>query len=170
MIARGLLVLFVLAALLLSLGPAAVLAGPVEPPADPSCMVPVNAGAGVESLSGSYVAFDPSVGGDTSYCPGMPQTFCFRAHTFTGDWEYVYNVWLKFPTDWTVSNVYVTGTPACTGGGTWGSFSWSFETSPYEVNISHPRYQATQDECVAYYCVEHYPGQLVPPSARVLVL
>ena len=162
MISRTLLKLFVLAALLLGPVPAAVLAGPVEPPADPLCRGPVNPGAGVESLSGSYVVFDPSAGGDTSYCPGVPQTFCFRAHTFTGDWEYVYHTWLKFPTDWTVTNVYVVGTPACSGGGTWGSFDWSFETSPYEVNISHPRYQAFTDDCVAYYCVDIIPGGVSP--------
>ena len=48
--------------------------------------------AGVNSLSGSFVAFDPSVGGDSCFIPGNTQTFCFRAENFTNDWEYVYNL------------------------------------------------------------------------------
>ncbi len=115
-------------------------------------------GGGIESLSGSYVAFNPAVGGDTMYTPGTPQTFCFDAHSYTDDWEYVYNLWVKFPSDWMVTNVYVTGTPTCTGGGTWGTFAWSFQTSPYEVNISHPRYQATTDDCLAHYCFDVISG------------
>ena len=108
---------------------------------------------GVNSLSGSYVAFDPTVGGDSCYVPGTSQTFCFRAESFTNDYEYVYNLWEKFPSTWTVNNVYIQGTPTCTAG-TWGSFSWSFETNPYEVNIYHPRYQGSTDNCVAYYCFD----------------
>jgi len=110
-------------------------------------------GGGVESLSGSFVVFDPSVGGDENYIPGTAQTFCFRAESFTNDWEYVYNTWLKFPTNWTVSNVYVQGTPVCDSG-SWGTFSWAFQTSPYEVNITHARYMSTSDHCTAYYCAE----------------
>jgi PKD repeat protein len=53
-----------------------------------------------------------------------------------------------------VTDVYVQGTPVCDSGATWGTFSWSFETSPYEVNIDHARYQTTSDHCTAYYCVD----------------
>ncbi len=111
-----------------------------------------------KSLSGSYVAFDPSVGGETCYTPGAAGTFCFRAESLTTDWEYRYNVWQKFPADWNVSSVYVQGTPSCTGGGTWGTFSWSFETPPYEVNIYHPAYHAYTDDCVGYYCFDATAG------------
>ncbi len=116
---------------------------------------------GIESLSGSFVVFDPSVGGDTCYNTGAPQTFCFRAESFTNDWEYVYNLWQRFPTDWTVNNVYVQGTPYCDSG-FWGPFSWSFETSPYEVNIEHLRNQSTTDHCTAYYCFEVVSGSGTP--------
>jgi len=122
------------------------------------------AGAVPESLTGSYVAFDPSVGGDICYMPGVPQTFCFIAYSYSPDWEYVYNVWEKFPTDWTVTNVYVQGTPTCNVG-TWGTFGWSFQTSPYEVNIAHARYQASGgDACTAYYCFEVVSGTGAPDA------
>ncbi len=116
----------------------------------------------IESLSGSYVAFDPLVGA-ACYIPGAAQTFCFRAESFTNDYEYVYNVWQRFPADWTVSNVYVLGTPACDSG-TWGAFSWLFETSPYEVNINHPRYQQATDHCTAYYCFDVTSGTGTPDA------
>jgi subtilisin family serine protease len=113
------------------------------------------AAGGIDSLTGSNVTFDPSVGGDASYIPGTAQTFCFQADSYSPDWEYALNVWQKFPADWVVSNVYVQGTPSCTSGGTWGSFSWSFATAPYEVNISHPRYHSSGgDHCTAHYCFD----------------
>jgi PKD repeat protein len=112
----------------------------------------------VESLSGSYVAFDPSAGGATCYVPDMAQTFCFRAESYTTDFEYRYAEWLKFPADWTVSNVYMVGTPVCDSGALWGSFSWTFETSPYEFQVDHPVTNAPVDHCVATYCVDVTPG------------
>ena len=111
-----------------------------------------------KSLSGTYVTFDPSVGGDTCFMPSTLGTFCFRAESFTNDYEYVYNVWQRFPADWTVTNVSVQGTPTCTGGGTWGTFGWSFQTAPFEVNIAHSRYQLTTDHCTAYYCFDVTAG------------
>lgn len=111
----------------------------------------------IASLSGSYVTFDPVAGGEPCYTPTTPQTFCFRSESFTTTWEYVYNNWLKFPTDWVVSNVYMQGTPYCDYGGSWSGFDWAFETSPYEVNITHSRYQAQTDHCVATYCVDVTP-------------
>ena len=119
--------------------------------------------SGTSSLSGSKVTFDPTAGGDFCYIPDAPQTFCFKSETYTTDWEYVYNNWIKFPTDWTVSNVFVQGTPVCDSG-TWGTFSWSFLTSPYEVNIAHARYQSTTDHCVATYCVDVIPSGLADPA------
>ncbi len=160
--------LFVIMVLLAGVVPAALAQGPtpdVEKPAQtpPTELSLTAADAGIESLSGSYVVFDPSVGGDTCYIPGTTQTFCFRAESFTNDWEYVYNLWQKFPTDWTVTNVYVQGTPSCTSG-SWGPFSWSFETAPYEVNIDHARYQASTDHCTAYYCFEVVSGSGTPDA------
>ena len=112
-----------------------------------------------KSLTGSFVAFDPSVGGDACYTPGAAGTFCFIAHSYSPDWEYVYNVWAKLPADWTVTNVYVQGTPTCAHG-TFDTFSWSFETSPYEVNIAHSRYQYNypDENCIAHYCFEVTAG------------
>ena len=57
-----------------------------------------------------------------------------------------------------MTGAYVLGTPTCSGGGTWGTFGWSFETSPYEVNIAHGRYQAYTDDCTATYCFNVVPG------------
>lgn len=156
--------LFLFAALLLGLGPAAVVAGSAPPPPDPPCQAPFDPAASIESLTGSYVAWDPSVGGDTCIIPGLPQTFCFRAQTYTADWEYVFNLWLKFPAGWTVTGVQLVGTPVCSGGGSWGSLSWSYETSPYEIDIYHPRYQAVADDCLAYYCIG-----VIPSASTVFV-
>lgn len=114
----------------------------------------------ISSLSGSNVTFDPAAGGSTCYAPAVSQTLCFQSESFTSDYEYVYNNWIKFPSDWIVSNVYLQGTPTCTTG-SWGTFSWSFQTSPYEVNIAHPRYQSTTDHCVATYCVDVTPAGVV---------
>ena len=58
-----------------------------------------------QSLSGSFVVFDSSMGGATSYQTGIPADFCFRAESFSPDWEYVYDIWLRFPTGWVVNNV-----------------------------------------------------------------
>ena len=118
---------------------------------------------GIQSLSGSFVTLDPSAGGSSCYVPGAAQTFCFRAESFTTDYEYVYNLWQKFPTDWTVTNVYVQGTPTCDAG-SWGTFGWAFQTASYEVNISHPRYQQTIDHCTAYYCFEVTSGTGAPDA------
>ncbi len=119
--------------------------------------------SGTSSLSGSKVTFDPTAGGDACYFPSTPQTFCFKSETYTNDWEYVYNNWIKFPSDWTVSNVYVQGTPVCDLG-TWGSFSWSFLTSPYEVNVAQTRNQQPTDHCVATYCVDVTPSGFADPA------
>ncbi len=114
---------------------------------------------GVQSLTGSNVVFDPSAGGDAGFTPGIPTTLCFTANSYSPDWEYVYDVWARFPTNWTVTDVYVQGTPSCVHG-EFGAFSWSFETSPYEVDIDHPRYQENyaDEHCVATYCVDVTPG------------
>ena len=136
--------LLILGVLLLGALPAAAAA----PLANSAPTAP--AGGGVESLSGSFVEFD--------YSGGFPPIACLRAESFTTDSEYVYNLWVKFPANWIVTDVYVMGTPSCAGGGAWGTFSWSFETWPNEVNISHPRFQAYSDHCVATYCFQVRPA------------
>jgi len=114
---------------------------------------------GTQSLTGSNVVFDPAAGGDAGYTPGVPATLCFTAHSYSPDWEYVYDLWTRFPTDWTVTDVYVQGTPYCAYGA-FSDFSWSFETSPYEVDIEHQRSQFDypDENCVATYCMEVTPG------------
>jgi hypothetical protein len=162
--------------LLVSLLPAAVTATAPEPTSEPlnsAGAAPAEPaepakparpeGSGIESLSGSFVAFDPSVGGAPCFITGATQTFCFEAHSFTNDWEYVYDLWTLFPADWTVLDVYVEGTPVCSSG-TWGSFSWAYGSGAYEVDIYHPRYQATTDDCVAYYCFEVDSGTGSPDA------
>ncbi|MEW6758171.1 MAG: kelch repeat-containing protein, partial [Acidobacteriota bacterium] len=72
---------------------------------------------------------------------------------------YVYTLWLRFPAGWTVTSVAVSGTPSCTGGGTFGGFGWSLFNGPTnEVQINHARYQAYTDSCTATYCVTVTPG------------
>ncbi len=116
-------------------------------------------GAVPESLSGSFVVFDPTVSGDACFTPGVAGHFCFRAETFTADYEYVDSLWERFPADWTVTNVDLGWlTPFCTGGGDFGAFVWSFETAPYELRIDHPRYQSGIDHCTASYCVQAVAG------------
>ncbi len=120
--------------------------------------------AAVQSLSGSFVEFYPTVGGDEAYTPGVPGTFCFKSETFTNDWEYVYTDWLKLPSDWIVTNVAKTGTPYCDNGSVSTTFNWTFETSPYEVKISNTRSQSTTDHCVIFYCVTATPGTGIPEA------
>ncbi|MBN1665768.1 MAG: hypothetical protein JW862_01720, partial [Anaerolineales bacterium] len=121
-------------------------------------------GGGINSLSGSFVVFDPSVGGSAFFTPGASQTFCFRAESFTNDWEYVNNLWMHFPTDWTVSNVSVAGTPTCDSGAPWDAFSWGYETAPYEIVVNHNRYQEPTDHCTAYYCFDVISGSGAPDA------
>jgi PKD repeat protein/N-acetylneuraminic acid mutarotase len=163
-----LLIWLAMLALLLGVVSIAVAAAPppTKPIPQPSTGVSLNAPAGqIESISGSYAAFDPSVGGDTCYIPGVQQTFCFKSESFTNDWGYVYYQWQRFPSDWTVNNAYVLSSPApvCTGGGTWGTFSWT-GTAANEGYVYHPRYQTTTDDCTAYYCFEVTSGTGTPDA------
>jgi len=88
------LIWLALIALLLGAVSVATAAPPPQKPTPPAVTgIAATAPKGIESLSGSFVVFDPSVGGDTCFTPGATQTFCFRAESFTNDWEYVYNLW-----------------------------------------------------------------------------
>ncbi len=113
-----------------------------------------------KSLTGSYVEFAPGEGGDSGYIPETPQQFIFYSYTSSPDWEYGYNVWLKFPDDWTVTNVEVHGTPTC-GAGTWGTFSYTLDADNI-ANIAHARYHSNGgDWCGAYYLVSVIPGAII---------
>ena len=113
---------------------------------------------GIQSLSGSYVSFDSSVGGSTCWSASTSASFCFKTVSYSPDWEYAYNTFLKFPTSWNVSAVSVQGTPSCTCG-SFGTFVWSYQTNYYEINISQPRYHSSGGcTCTAYYCVTATPG------------
>ncbi|HOH19895.1 MAG TPA: kelch repeat-containing protein [Anaerolineaceae bacterium] len=121
-------------------------------------------GGGVQSLAGSNVTFAPGAGGQPCYDPHVSQTLCFQSDSYSPDYEYVYNNWLKFPDTWEVTNVYVAGTPTCDNG-SWGDFSWSFQTAPYEVNIAQTRYQGSGGaHCVATYCVDVIPAGTADPT------
>ena len=108
-------------------------------------------GQGIESISGSVVTFDPSAGGDDYYHPGLNQTFCFNAESDTVDNESVETLWKRFPDDWSISNVYVDGTPTCDKGGAFDSFGWSYvDSSLNEIRIEQSRKHANpEDRCVA---------------------
>ena len=134
----------------------------IPPPDKISPTAPNN---GVQSLSGSFAVFDPSVGGDAFFVPGMQQTFCFRSETFTTDWGYVSTEWEQFPPDWQILNAWVLASPApvCTSGAGWGAFSYTL-LAPNHLQINHWRYQATNDHCIAYYCAEVISGSGAPDA------
>ncbi len=111
-----------------------------------------------KGLSGSFVVFDPSAGGETGYTAGVANDLVFRAETFTADWEYVYDLWLQFPADWVVNSVSVVGTPICDSGAGWGTLTYTVQTPANTVDILHARYQSGTDHCTAYYMVNVTPG------------
>jgi len=136
--------LFCLTLVICSL-PMAVIADPQTAPGD------------LKSLSGSFAVFDPAAGGSACWEPSTIQTFCFRTESFTDDFEYVDNLWLLLPSDWTVTDVFVAGSPVCDNG-SFATFSWSFHTPSYEIDIAQRRNMSSTDHCTAYYCVEATTG------------
>lgn len=106
------------------------------------------------SISGSFVVFDPSKGGDGCFEARTEKTFCFRSETFSADEECVENSSLRFPSDWVITDVRIQGTPTCDIG-SFGSFSWNHVgSSSNEIKIYHLREQGVNDHCVATYCVD----------------
>jgi hypothetical protein len=104
------------------------------------------------------------IGGDNCYIRTASQTFCFSAISSTTDWEYIYYLWMRFPADWTINHVYLQGTPSCTSGGSFGSFSW-WGAAANEIRITHTRYHANpNDTCQAYYCFQVTSGSNSPGS------
>ncbi len=125
--------------------------------------IPAGPAGSPEGISGSYVYLNVAISPDTCYRPGATQTFCMQAISHTGDWDYVYYLWLRFPSSWTIHNVYVYDVPYCVHGGTFGTFNWA-EITPDEVRIQHVRYHANpSDTCTAYYCFEVTPGTTASP-------
>lgn len=144
--------LIVLALLAVAL-PAAVMSAPPTPE-----------GMEGESISYSYVWFDPFAtdSDDECYVPNADQTFCLTARSSTDDWEWVFYLWMRFPADWIVHDIYVHGTPSCQNGGTFGAFSWS-TVGLNEVRIEHVRYHANpSDRCEAIYCFDVTSGSATP--------
>ncbi|MEX1310312.1 MAG: carboxypeptidase-like regulatory domain-containing protein, partial [Candidatus Sulfomarinibacteraceae bacterium] len=106
-----------------------------------------------KSLAGSFVVFEPGAAGAACWAPSVVQTLCFRTESFTDDFEYVESLWLSLPSAWGVIDVTVSGSPSCDVG-SFGSFSWSYDTPPYEVRIDHQRTMYLADHCTAVYCVD----------------
>lgn len=115
------------------------------------------------SIAGSFVVMDSSVEGDSCYETGTAQTYCFRSETYTYDGEGVESLSLRFPEEWVVTNVRISGTPTCNIG-SFGSFTWNVGPTPNEVTLSHYRQQEDTDHCVATYCVDVAPGYATNPA------
>lgn len=138
-------------AIALSIGPLAPLA------ALPAAAEP---GGSPESIAGSYVYHNLAISPSDCFVQGHVQTFCFQAISYTDDYDYVYYLWLRFPSDWVVGNVTVYDTPYCINGGAFGPFSWYGPPGQQnELQITHVRYHANpSDTCTAYYCVQATAG------------
>lgn len=109
------------------------------------------------SLTGSYVSFDPSMGGNSCFSPGQTVNLVFKAESYSPDWEYVYTLWLDFPSDWVVNSASLVGTPACDNG-SWGTFSFTISPA-HTVRIDHARYHGNGGStCTAYYMVNVTAG------------
>jgi len=114
---------------------------------------------GIQSLSGSMATFNPAAGGDICYAPGSTQTFCFLSESYTTDWEYAYDNFFGFPSDWQVVSAYDAGPDVCDYGGTWGTFGWYIGSGAWELDAYTPRYQANPtDHCYTNICVEVVTG------------
>lgn len=112
-------------------------------------------GFGPDSISGSFVEFNPAAGGDNCYEPTITQTFCFRAEAYTSDGEWPTVLTLSLPDGWTATDVSNVGPSQCEGGGTIAPvFEWWPYYSPNEIIISHTWQLATTDHCWTTYCVE----------------
>jgi hypothetical protein len=121
-------------------------------------------GNGIESIHDSYVYFNPLPAGDSCSVRGSLQNFCFQAISYTTDWDFVSNLYMRLPADWDVEGFYVQGTPTCINGGTFGPASL-WEAADNEVRINHVRYQANpSDTCQATYCLEVTSGSNTPGS------
>jgi len=129
-------------------------------------------GNGITSLSGSVVNFDGgSQGYDSCWVPSTTQTFCFLAESYTNDWEYAYYVWMKFPFDWEVLNVWDNGPNICDNGGYFGSFGWGYWDGPWEVQVLNQRVHANPDDhCYTYLCFDVATGSYSPSGGLEMVV
>jgi hypothetical protein len=111
-----------------------------------------------KSVLGNHVVFNDSLGGNSCYQIASPQTFCFKAETYTSNAEHVLGLSLMFPEGWIVTDVRVAGRPNCDSGSL-GSLKWALGDSLNEVDIFHQRNQNMVDHCVATYCVDVTAGK-----------
>ncbi len=127
-----------------------------------ACLLAATALPVQASLSGSYVQHDCG----NSYIEGDTQTFCFDAHSFTDDGEVVQFLWLRFPDDWLIHDVWDNGPDECDEpSSTWGSFSWAYHAgNTWEVQITHQRNQGYLDHCWTSYCVTAESGFASGPA------
>ncbi len=108
-------------------------------------------------LGGSKVTFAPDQGYNTCYSPVEQfQTLCFKAESLTADGEDVSNLFLKFPSTWTVFPPTLVSA-GCTGGGTFGGLSWT-GMGEGQYDLTQSRFQEAPDDCSAYYCFEVNTG------------
>ncbi len=116
--------------------------------------------AGIESLSGSLLAFD---NGDQGYdfcaAPGTTQTFCFWAEVYTPDWTYAYDPFLSFPSDWVVLNAWDNGPDYCDSG-SWTFYGWGNWDGPWEMYFDLSVYTSSVDHCYTYLCAEVITGSV----------
>jgi hypothetical protein len=124
---------------------------------------------GIDSLSNSYVFFDPTANGEQYFLPGASQTFCFSAVSYTTDWEYVYYLYMRFPSGWAINTASISGTPSCLSGGTIGNTLLLWQISSNEARLSHPRYHNISDTCQAFYCFSLVSGNSSPSSSNALI-
>ncbi len=144
-------------------GSVALLGAAVDPPPPPP------GSNGIESVGGSYVYLIDVISPNKCSIRGASQTFCFQGISQTNDNDYIYTLWQRFPSDWTVNNVYVEGTPYCISGGTFSTFDF-WNASDYEVKITHVRYQANpSDSCTAFYCFEVTTGGNNPGASYATI-
>lgn len=110
-----------------------------------------------KSITGSKVELATGIGGEEVYTPGVQNYFIFYAYSNSPDFEYVYNLWLRFPDSWVVDSAVLVGTPTCSNG-SWGTFSYTV-LADNEIKINHPRYQGDGGcYCEAFYKVYVKPS------------
>lgn len=119
-------------------------------------------GAGIQSISGSYVGFYPAMIVDSTACwePNVQGEFCFVARSYSDDAEDTQYTFLKFPTGWNVTDLsYATIGCSPTGSFTDPLSAWGYWDSNNEIYIQHIRNQDAGSVCTAYYC-----ATITPPA------
>lgn len=125
-----------------------------------SGLLPENPPPVIQSLSGSNITFNPTAGGAGGYVPGVPTTIYFKSEVITDDFEWLTNTWLKFPSNWIVTNVAVASASCLSSTGVWGNFELLWENSPYELKIQHSAIMEILDTCTAIYAIDVTPASV----------